>query len=32
MDIVLGWSMEEEEKWNANEMYEHADHDLGNVQ
>ena len=32
MEIILGWSVGDEEEWNANGMDEHADHDLGNVQ
>jgi hypothetical protein len=32
MEIILGWSVGDEEEWNANKMDKHADHDLGNVQ
>jgi hypothetical protein len=32
MEIILGWSVGDEEEWNANVMDEYADHDLGNVQ
>jgi hypothetical protein len=32
MEIVLGWSMPDEKGGNANEMDEHANHDLGNVE
>lgn len=32
MEIILGWSVGDEEEWDANGMDEDADHDLGNVQ
>jgi hypothetical protein len=32
MEIILGWSVGDEEEWDANGMDEHADHDLGDVQ
>lgn len=32
MDIILWWSVADEEEGNANKMNERADHDLSNVQ
>jgi hypothetical protein len=32
MEIILGWSMEDEEEWDPNGVDEYPDHDLGNVQ
>lgn len=32
MEVVLRWAMADEEEGNANEMDEHPDHDLANVQ